>query len=101
MGYALLLVVLLYGGWGYLLYRLHAALENVDPALSAEIGRPSLFWTPFWGHRHLVELIRQPDLDSSRHAALAGQARLMRIWAAVTLAVTVWVFWLYLDLPTP
>jgi len=84
---------LLWGGWAWLLYRLHVALVAIDPALAAEIGRPSLFWTPFWGHRHLVELIRRPDLEDSAYAPLAGQARLMRGWAVATLAVTGWLAW--------
>lgn len=98
MVWVLLLAVLLWLGWAYLLYRLHMALEVVDPVLSAEIGRPSLFWTPFWGHRHLIGLIRRPDLGSGPHAPLAGQARLMRVWAVATLLVTAWLLWLGRDL---
>lgn len=87
------LVILLYTGWAYLLYRLHAALHAIDPQLSDQIGQPSLFWTPFNGHALLVGLIRRRDLGRTRYAPLAAQARLMRIWAVATLAATAWLLW--------
>lgn len=89
------LVIVLYAGWAYLLYRLHAALHIIDPQLSGQIGQPSLFWTPFNGHALLVGLIRRRDLGHTRYAPLAGQVRLMRIWAVATVVATAWLLWVY------
>ncbi len=94
---AVVVTVLLYAGWAWLLYRLHAALETVDPDLCARIGKPSLFWTPFNGHAQLVELIRRKDLGSGRYATLQGLALTMRVWAVATIAATVWLFWAAAD----
>jgi len=91
---AVALVVLLYAGWAFLLYRLHVALRAVDPQLSDQIGQPSLFWTPFNGHVLLVGLIRRRDLADTRYAPLAARARVMRVWAIATVAATGWVLWL-------
>lgn len=91
--FAVVLVVLLYAGWAWLLVRLHLALERIDPALAEQIGKPSLFWTPFNGHALLVELIRRRDLGSTRYAPVALQARVMRVWAVVTIAATAWLMW--------
>lgn len=96
---AVLLALLLYAGWAYLLYRLHVALHAIDPALSGQIGKPSLFWTPFNGHALLIELIRRRDLRSTRYAPLATQARVMRVWAVATIAATAWLFWVAYQTP--
>lgn len=96
---AVLLVLLLYAGWAWLLYRLHVALHAIDPGLSDQIGRPSLFWTPFNGHALLVELIRRRDLRHSRYAPLAAQAGLMRVWALATIAATAWLLWVAFHTP--
>lgn len=96
---AVLLVLLLYAGWAWLLYRLHRALDKIDPTLSGQIGKPSLFWTPFNGHALLVELIRRRDLHHSRYAPLAAQAGVMRVWAVATIAATAWLFWVVYRTP--
>lgn len=93
------LVVCLYAGWAWLLYRLHVRLQEIDPGLSRQIGRPSLFWTPFNGHALLVELIRRRDLRDTRYAPLARQARVMRGWAIVLVVATGWMVWTYLRTP--
>lgn len=85
--------------WFYLLFRFHQRLEEIDPALSREIGRPSLFWTAFNGHSHLVNLMRRSDLADGRYARLAGLARLLRIWAFLLLASMAWVSWAYWQTP--
>lgn len=90
---AILVTVLLYAGWAWLLYRLHVGLHAIDPELSDQIGRPSLFWTPFHGHALLVELIRRRDLRCTRYAPLAPLASVMRVWALATLAATAWLLW--------
>ncbi|HMN20646.1 MAG TPA: hypothetical protein PKA16_04555 [Ottowia sp.] len=96
---AIPLVLLLYAGWAWLLYRLHVALDAIDPVMSEQIGQPSLFWTPFNGHALLVGLIRRRDLRSTRHAPLATQARVMRAWAVATVAGTVWLLWVVHQTP--
>lgn len=96
---SVIVTVLLYAGWACLLYRLHVALETIDPDLCDRIGKPSPFWTPFNGNAHLVQLIRRRDLGSSRYAALHGQARVMRVWAVATIAATVWLLWAYARAP--
>lgn len=90
---AVFVTVLLYGGWAVLLYRLHVGLHGIDPEMSGRIGTPSLFWTPFHGHALLVELIRRRDLRATRYAPLATLAAVMRVWALVTIASTVWLLW--------
>ncbi|MCK9515695.1 MAG: hypothetical protein WCZ18_02910 [Ottowia sp.] len=84
----LMLAGVLWAGWIFLLYRLHLLLERIDPALSAQIGRPSLFWTAFNGHVILVRLIGQRDLGRGPHAPLDGLARILRIWALAVIAAT-------------
>ncbi|WP_297829311.1 hypothetical protein [Thermomonas sp.] len=96
---ATLVLVLLFAVWFYLLYRFHVTLDAVDPALSREIGKPSLFWTAWNGHTHLVRLMRRRDLADGRHAPLAGQARWLRIWAIALLLAMAWVVWAYLQAP--
>lgn len=96
---AVVTAFLLWIGWFALLYRFHRELQALDPALSQEIGEPSLFWTAFNGHSHLVRLMRRPDLARSRYAPLAGQARLLRCWALALLAAMAWVVWEFQHLP--
>lgn len=97
---AVLSTVLLYAGWGYLLYRLHARLAIIAPELSRQIGRPSLFWTPFDGDARLVRLIRRRDLGGTRYASLEGQIRIMRVWAIATIGATVWMLWVCTNVPS-
>lgn len=99
LGIAVLAVVLLYAGWAYLMYRLHVALCRIDPEMSEQIGKPSLFWTPFNGHVLLVKLVRRRDLGSTRYAALAPLARVMRVWAVATIVATAWLLWVYSQTP--
>ena len=92
-------VLVLFAGWAYLLYRFHLALAQIDPALSEAIGKPSLFWTAFKGDVRLIQLICRRDLGRSRYAALLGQARVLRVWAVVTIAVTLWAWWSFAQAP--
>ena len=81
------------------LYRLHRSLRAVDPGLSDQIGKPSLFWTPFNGNARLVQLIRRHDLGNTHYAPLAKQATLMRVWAIATVAATAWLLWAWIRAP--
>ncbi len=85
--------------WFWLMYRFHCTLKQIDPELSREIGEPSIFWTAFNGHAHLVNLMRRKDLPESRYAPLAGQARLLRIWAVALIAAMLWTSWVYWRTP--
>lgn len=76
---------LLYLGWAVLLYRLHLGLERCDPQLALQAGRASWFWTPFNGHRVLVEVVRRPQVC---HAPLRGLIVLMRVWVFLLLLLT-------------
>lgn len=96
---ALLLAGLLWAGWILLLYRLHRLLDRVDPELSRQIGRPSLFWTAFNGHAALIRLISQRDLDRGRHAPLDGLVRILRLWALAVMAATLWLLWVAVHTP--
>lgn len=99
LGPAIIATILLFAGWFYLLFRFHQTLQKVDPALAREIGEPSLFWTAFNGHAHLVRLMRRRDLAGGRYAPLAGQARLLRAWALALIAAMAWVAWAYVQSP--
>lgn len=90
---AVLAVIVLFVGWFWLLYQFHRALDAIDPALSRQIGKPSLFWTAFNGHRILVDLMRRGDLASSRYAPLAPQARVLRVYALLIVAAIAWMLW--------
>lgn len=96
---AIIVMGAVFAVWFLALFRFHQALEKADPALSREIGRPSLFWTAFNGHSHLVNLMRRHDLADGRYAPLAGLARLLRIWAFLLLASMAWVSWAYWQTP--
>ena len=95
LGAAVITMVAVFAVWFYLLFRFHQRLGKIDPALSREIGKPSLFWTAFNGHSHLVNLMRRSDLADGRYAQLAGLARLLRIWAFLLLTSMAWVGWAY------
>lgn len=86
------ILVLLYAGWFYLAFRLHQRLQAIDPGLSALIGKPSLFWTAWHGHRVLIDMIRSPDLAGGRFAPLAPLASLLRAWAVAMILAMGWVF---------
>ena len=90
---AVLAVAILFVGWFWLLYQFHRGLEAIDPKLSRQIGKPSLFWTAFNGHRILVELMRRGDLASSRYAPLAPQARALRVYVLLIIAAIAWMLW--------
>ena len=98
---ATVVVIALFAGWFPLLFRFHKTLHAIDPALSREIGRPSLFWTAFNGHAHLVRLMRRRDLADGRYAPLAGQARVLRAWAVAMLLAMAWATWAYARTPMP
>jgi len=92
---AVIVMALVFAVWFFALFRFHLALEKADPALSREIGKPSLFWTAFNGHSHLVNLMRRHDLADGRYAPLAGMATFLRVWAFLLLASMAWVSWAY------
>ncbi|TAN13065.1 MAG: hypothetical protein EPN34_02715 [Burkholderiaceae bacterium] len=94
---AILAVAILFVGWFWLLYQFHRGLDAIDPALSRQIGKPSLFWTAFNGHRILVELMRRSDLASSRYAPLALQARALRVYALLIVAAIAWMLWMFVQ----
>lgn len=98
---AVLAVAVLFAGWFWLLYQFHRGLDRIDPELSRQAGKPSLFWTGFNGHRVLVELMRRPDLATSRYAPLARQARVLRVYALLMLAALAWMIWAYFQTPMP
>lgn len=99
LGTAVTVLILLFAGWALLLYRFHVTLERVDPKLSAEIGKPSLFWTAFNGHAHLVRLMRRSDLARTQYAPLARQAWVLRVWAVALLASIGWTYWAFAHAP--
>lgn len=99
LGIAVVVMSALVAGWFVLLYRFHLTLDGIDPKLSGEIGRPSLFWTAFNGHAHLVRLMRRPDLAQTIYAPLARQARVLRVWAVAMLASIGWVLWEFARAP--
>ncbi len=90
---------LLFAVWFCLLFRFHKTLDGIDPELSREIGKPHVFWTGFNGHSHLVRLMRRGDLAAGRYAPLAGQARILRVWALALLAAMAWAGWSWWRLP--
>lgn len=77
--------------WAVLLHRFHVSLAAIDPELARRAGKPSLFFTAFNGHTTLIGLIGRRDLERSRHASLAPQARRLRGVAWVMIACLVWI----------
>lgn len=91
-------VFLLFIGWFYLLYRFHVALEIVDPELSQKIGKPSIVWTAYNGHRILINLARRRDLINGPYASLAMLAMMVRLWAYALVGAMVWLVYRYAEL---
>ena len=79
--------------WACLLHRFNRTLEGIDPAMSASIGKPSLFWTAFNGHVALVRLIARRDLAVGPYAPMAGQARVLRVEGVLATACLLWAIW--------
>jgi len=92
---AIIVTGIVFAVWFYLLFDFHRRLQKIDPEISNEIGKPSIFWTAFTGHSHLVRLIRRSDLAETRYAPLEGKARLLRVWAILLIASLIWTVWAY------